>query len=184
MRLFAGVFPPLAVRRDVLATCADLPAMEGLRLGPAENLHFTVAFFGERPASAVDPLSRALELAAGEVGVFRARIGGLSGFPASDRARVIFLGLSDGTGPMSTLHDGLLLHLPDDLRPDESGGFRPHLTLSRPRRPLAHGQFEALQTQARPWSWDFTVDALTLVHSETAAGGARYSVLAACGLAG
>ena len=53
MRLFVAVFPPLPVRRDIAATLADLPALAGLRITRAENLHFTVAFLGQRASSAI-----------------------------------------------------------------------------------------------------------------------------------
>lgn len=184
MRLFAAVFPPLEVRRDLVATVADLPAMVDLRLVRPENLHFTLAFFGEKPSGTLAPLAAALEAAAGRVGPFPVRAGGLSGFPAGDRARVLFAGLSAGAGPLSTLHDAVLDALPEDLRPEREGRFHPHLTLSRPRRPLAHGQFEALQRQAQPWSWEFTVDAVALVESVTGQGPARYTVRRAVGLGG
>ena len=85
---------------------------------------------------------------------------------------------------LSTLHDRLIAALDPDLRPDDAERFRPHLTFSRPRKRLAAGQFEALQAQARPWSWQFEVDALHLVSSEMLAGGARYAVVASSGLGG
>lgn len=182
MRLFAGVFPPLPVRRDMAATLADLPALEGLRITRPENLHFTLAFFGEQPGSSVDRLGAAIAQAASRVAPFPARATAVSGFPASDRARVLYVDLDDGREELSTLHDILRECLDPDLRPADRDRFRPHLTFSRPKKTLARGQFETLQAEARPWSWQFVVDALELVRSETGPGGARYSILASAGL--
>jgi 2'-5' RNA ligase len=184
MRLFAAVFPPLPVRRDIAATLADLDALEGLRITRPENLHFTLAFFGEQPAAVAGRIQPALEEATAEVERFEVRAAGISGFPAGDRARVLYVGLEDGTDALSTLHDRLIGALDPDLRPGDVDRFRPHLTFSRPKKRLPRGQFEALQAAARPWSWQFEVDALHLVQSETHPRGARYSILATSGLAG
>ena len=184
MRLFAAVFPPLPVRRDIMATLAELPALEGLRLSRPENLHFTLGFFGDQPESSVFRLKAAIEAAAAPFAPFVARARSTSGFPAGDRARVLYVGLTDGSAELSTLHDSLIRELDPDLRPDDAARFRPHLTFTRPKKRLAQGQFEALQEQARPWSWQFDVDALHLVVSETRTEGARYSIQASSGLSG
>lgn len=184
MRLFAAVFPPLPVRRDIAATLADLPALEGLRITRPENLHFTLAFFGEQPATAAGRIHPALEEAVVGLDPFAVRAAGISGFPASDRARVLYVGLPDGTDALSALHDRLITALEPDLRPEDADRFRPHLTFSRPKKPLPHGQFEALQAESRPWSWHFEVDALHLVQSEMHARGSRYSIVGSFGLGG
>jgi 2'-5' RNA ligase len=184
MRLFAAVFPPLPVRRDIAATLADLEALEGLRITRPENLHFTLAFFGEQPAAAAKRIQPALEKAAAGLERFHVRAAGISGFPAGDRARVLFVGLQDGTDALSTLHDRLIAALDPDLRPGDADRFRPHLTFSRPKKRLPNGQFEALQAESRPWSWQFEVDALHLVQSEMHPRGARYSIVGTTGLAG
>jgi 2'-5' RNA ligase len=184
MRMFAAVFPPLPVRRDIAATLADLDAAEGLHIARPENLHLTLAFFGERAESSVRRIEAAMAEAATGTKSFAARAANISGFPASDRARVLFVGLQDGALELSTLHDRLIGALPPDLKPVDADRFRPHLTFARPRKPLPQGQFEALQAESRPWSWQFEVDALHLVRSEMHPGGARYSVVASSGLGG
>ena len=60
MRLFAAVFPPLPVRADIAATLADLTELEGLRITRPENLHVTLAFFGDQPEGAAGRIARAL----------------------------------------------------------------------------------------------------------------------------
>lgn len=184
MRLFAAVFPPLPVRRDIAATLADLTALEGLRITRPENLHFTLAFFGEQTASAAKRIQPALSGSAAGFDRFHVRAAGISGFPAGDRARVLYLGLQDGADRLSALHDRLIEALEPDLRPDDADRFRPHLTFCRPKRRLPHGQFEALQAESRPWSWQFEVDALHLVQSEMHPRGSRYSIVGTAGLAG
>jgi 2'-5' RNA ligase len=184
MRLFAAVFPPLPVRADIAATLADLPALEGLRITRPENLHVTLAFFGDQPEGAAGRIARALERASSSVPAFAARAAGVSGFPAGDRARVLFVGMEDGAAGLSMLHDRLMEELDADLRPRAGDRFQAHLTFSRPKKQLPRGQFEEIQAQARPWSWQFRVDAVHLVRSETLPAGARYSVLASSGLGG
>ena len=184
MRLFAAVFPPLPVRRDIAATLADLPALEGLRISRPENLHFTLAFFGEQSPSVAKRIGPALAKTADGLERFSVRVAGISGFPASDRARVLYVGLPDGADQLSTLHDRLIEALDPDLRPDDANRFRPHLTFSRPKKRLPEGQFEALQAESRPWSWQFEVDALHLVQSEMQPGGSRYSIVATASLGG
>jgi len=184
MRLFVAVFPPLPVRADIAATLADLPALEGLRVTRPENLHVTLAFFGDQPEGAAPRIARAMERAAAGLAAFPARAAGVSGFPPGDRARVLFVGLEDGVEGLAALHDRLMDELDPDLRPADADRFQAHLTFSRPKKALPRGQFEAIQAQARPWSWQFGVDAVHLVRSETLPAGARYSVLASSGLGG
>jgi 2'-5' RNA ligase len=184
MRLFAAVFPPLPVRRDIAATLAGLDALEGLRITRPENLHFTLAFFGEQSESTARRIQPAMGSASGGIHRFTVRAAGISGFPASDLARVLYVGLGDGAGELSALHDRFIEALDPDLRPQDSDRFRPHLTFSRPKKRLPQGQFEALQAESRPWSWQFEVDALHLVSSEARPGGASYSIVATSGLGG
>jgi 2'-5' RNA ligase len=184
MRLFAAVFPPLTVRRDIAATLGDLTALEGLRVTRPENLHFTLAFFGEQSAASARRIQPALEAAVAGLERFAVRAAGISGFPASDRARVLYVGLPDGTAELSTLHDRLIAALDPDLRPEDADRFHPHLTFSRPKKRLPHGQFEALQAESRPWSWHFEVDAVHLVRSEMHSRGSRYSIVGSFGLGG
>jgi len=184
MRLFVAVFPPLAVRRDVAATLADLPALADLRITRPENLHFTLAFFGDQSDAAARRIERAMRQSTVSQRKFMVRAAGVSGFPEGDRARVLFVDLPDGAGELSALHDNLIDALDPDLRPRDADQFRPHLTFARPKKRLPQGQFEALQAESRPWSWQFEVDALHLVRSDTLPGGARYSVVASSGFGG
>jgi len=183
MKLFAAVFPPLPVRRDLRATFTDLPALEGLRLVAAENIHITMLFFGAQMA-APPAVARELEKVASASAPFEVEIAGASGFPASDRARVLFASVGAGGPQLSRLHDGLVVAIGPSFTSSGTDRFHPHLTLCRPRRRLAAGQFEALQQQARPRSWRFMADALHLVRSHAGPGGSRYEVLGSFMLAG
>jgi len=161
-RLFFALWPDAATRACLSALLEALPK-EGGRDVRTENLHLTLAFLGECEESLLPCLDevgdalegRPFEMQFDEIGHF-------------NRARVLWLGVSQPPEPLLALQAGLASQLasrcglPRDERP-----FAPHLTLRRDAR------------HAVPWPRDIApivwkVDGVVLVESVSGPHGVHY----------
>ena len=129
-----------------LAGTIGLEAAGALTWVPAERMHVTLRFFGELERDRVDAIAAALTQAPFTDGVAPAAFGFAGIFPPKGRARVLWLGFSDGQDALRRLHAsvqgrvGQLAAADDEL-------FIPHLTIARvkhadrlPGRPGAFGR--------------------------------------------
>jgi 2'-5' RNA ligase len=131
-RLFVGLWLAAAMRREVTEWMRLAGRQSaGFRWTPPENLHFTLKFYGDVPAGAIDRLTRALSDAAHGQKVFRLRLGSPDSFPDRKRPRIVWLGVSQGETQLRTLAGAV------EARSVQAGfgaarqGFQPHLTLAR-----------------------------------------------------
>jgi 2'-5' RNA ligase len=166
MRLFAAVEIP-AAERDRLSTHVACCGVDraGLRLVDPALWHLTVAFFGDFDERLVEPLAERLTRAAGRTAPLEIALAGAGTFPArSDRARVLWVGLTGDTSGLASLAErcraaGRRVGLDIPGSP-----YRPHLTLGRAR----HGQVD-LRTEvtalARFHGDIWRASSLALVHS-------------------
>ena len=104
------------------------------RAVPAANWHLTLRFLGATPAEQLTAIVRHLR-AAELRPAFDIGFGGLGAFPGPRRARVLWIGLTDGVERMQ----GLARIAEDAARAAgfeaEEKSFKPHLTLSRIQPP-------------------------------------------------
>jgi 2'-5' RNA ligase len=134
-RLFvAGVLPDEA--RDLLArTGAALAARHGGRPVPAANLHLTMDFLGNVPASAWPAVAGAVaEAVAGPP--IAVAVGGLRARPRAARASLVAVELVDREGALADRAARLRSALDAVLgRPAQPGPLWPHVTVLRLRPP-------------------------------------------------
>ncbi|HEX5406836.1 MAG TPA: RNA 2',3'-cyclic phosphodiesterase [Pseudonocardiaceae bacterium] len=169
MRLFSALLPPpdvVAHLADWLAEhTADLPA--GPRWEPVERWHITLGFFGDGD----DPVNRTKWLRRRTEGrpAPTLRLVGAGTFPG-----VLWAGVSTGD-------DRLLAQL---ARAAGAGrrNYTPHLTLARWRsgQPETTALTNALAGYSGP---RFTPESVSLMRSETGAGGLTYTAVARLPLA-
>lgn len=98
-----------------------------------ENLHFTLRFLGEIPASQVARARIATREAAASVEPFAISLRGLGAFPSLQRPQIVWVGVEEGAETLETLASRLEDHLVRHHFPAEPRKFRPHLTLARVR---------------------------------------------------
>lgn len=153
-----------------------------------ENRHVTLQFLGDTSAGLVGAIEEAMRGAAHEVGSpLNLAINGMGAFPKARRPRTLWVGVTDTDGELARLERALrrrLLAL--DFELDERP-FRPHITTGYVRKRASseerHAITRALQhTEVEALS--FQVDEITLVQSELAPGGSRYTGLARVSLSG
>ncbi len=176
MRLFLAIDLPPQLRAEVERRTAGLrPRLPAARWVPARNLHLTLVFLGEQPASAVVRLREELAPAVRRLPVFRLRLSGAGAFPPGRPARVAWLGVDAGE-PVCELQGaveaaaGAALGLGPERRP-----FHPHLTVARCRRPWGR---EAVAAWQAGWpaalGEPFAVERTVLYRSHLGPAGADY----------
>lgn len=179
MRLFVAIEPPCALRGWVAEATRRLePLASGLRWVPPANAHLTLAFLGEQPAGRLEPLREAIRRAAARP-AFGLGFGGLGAFDSWRRARVVWLGVTDGAEELRALAAALKDGLERGGFPVEKREFSAHLTLARAREPRA---LKALEGAALASPAAIQVRELSLMRSHLDPKGARYEALWRCAL--
>lgn len=184
MRLFIAVNLPPAVRAAVYADAAPLrAAAHGIKWVEAPLLHVTLKFLGEQPEGVLEPLRTALTAVAGRHEAFLSETTDFGAFPNFRRPRVVWLGMT-GEAPLRALARELDVALTPLGIEVEQRTFQAHLTLGRVKQALSIADTATLARVASGAHSQraFSVRTVDLMRSELAAGGSRYSVVAAAPL--
>jgi 2'-5' RNA ligase len=181
-RAFVAVRPPEDVLEAVEETLAPArKVMVGPRWAGREQWHVTLQFLGA--VAALAPVVDGLCAAVSGLAPFRFQLGGSGAFPNARRARVVWIGASEGAGPMAAVAgavNGALAPLGYEA---ESRPFRSHLTVARLRNPGDVAPVVAAlgdESVGEPW----TVEEIVLYQSRLRPSGSEYSVLARLPLGG
>jgi 2'-5' RNA ligase len=186
VRMFVALDLPEMVREDIAAwgeTELDHPA---LRRVPAESLHVTLAFLGNRPLEDVERLEEALEEAADRPVLLE--LGGPVGRPPRGRPRLVALPVLHG--PVPGLQERLSeIFSFEGLYKPERRPFWPHVTVARiraegrgSRRPM-QVEVPSAPSPTERTGW-FNGVRISLYRSELQPSGARYVPLAQVQLPG
>lgn len=176
-RTFVALALPARVKTAIAELRRTLPHPPyGLRWGPIEQAHLTLAFLGDLgPADLATTRQHAVAVAAATT-PFVASLDGVGAFPHPGRARVAWVGWGEGAGAVVTLQAALIAALG---RPaGDRRTFAPHVTIARARATVdAHAWLAA----APPWSSPaWRVDGLDVMASELAPGGAIHTLVERC----
>jgi RNA 2',3'-cyclic 3'-phosphodiesterase len=177
--------PALVEARRLLDGLATRVPRGDCRWARGEGLHLTVHFFGELDEDRVEEALAAVA-PAGEAAPFDIALGGLGSFPPRGAPRVLWLGVTGGSEPLTALARGCRDRLGAAGFAVEERPFSAHCTLGRPRpgwsaAARAAWAASAADAVALP---PFRVDRLTLFRSRPHPGGAEHSVVAEIPLRG
>ncbi len=95
------------------------------------SIHLTLKFLGDVPLAGIDPITRAMAEAAGEVPPFKLETREVGVFPNLKRVQVVWLGLAGEVDKLARLYQLLEARLARLGFTPESRPFTPHLTLAR-----------------------------------------------------
>jgi 2'-5' RNA ligase len=173
VRTFVAVFPPQSVREALFRAARDLPASKAFRLIGPEKLHLTLKFLGNVAEDDLIRVEQALEQLRGRHEPFEVSTSGFGAFPSERRARILWVGVGEGSGPLRAVAQSV----DDRLEPAgfdiKRRPYVPHLTLGR-----ARGQGAKLDAASvYPPALRFSVSGVDLVESVPGKGGVTYSVL-------
>ena len=186
MRLFIAVGFPAGIRRSIAALGHEL-GRHGVpaRWLPYTDMHLTLKFLGEVPASRLDDVAAAMAEVAAVTGPLTLRFERVGAFPSPRRPRVIWIGLQSGPR-LRLLHDALDRRMTEFGIPREDRPFRPHVTLGRASREAGPGEFVDFERRASEMSLEAEVEVrkIDLMRSHLEPAGARYERLVSAGFGG
>ena len=184
MRLFLAIKPDrpaeaLLARRLLQAQEWLGPMASALRWTPAENIHVTLHFLGELPATEAATVRERLGTQLAE-SPFEITLGAIGSFPPTGPCRVLWLDLVDGNAALLRVHAELGRRLADAGVPLESRPLSPHLTIARvpdrERARVTHLRDRLREMpSAPPIRW--TAEAVVLYRSELSGPAPRYEPL-------
>jgi 2'-5' RNA ligase len=115
---------------------------------------------------------------------FAAALGAAGAFPSARRARVLWLGMSEGAAPMEALAGTLADALERRGFAKEERPFSAHLTIGRVREAHADWSERLRAVGPDPAEAAFRVDRIALIRSQLSRGGSVYTVMDEAVLAG
>ena len=132
------------------------------------NMHITLKFLGDQPDEAVAAICQAVRTGRPACRPSSSAARRPVPFPASQRPRTLWLGVTDGLAQFQALHAAIDGALAKQRFPKDRQQFRPHLTLGRVRSagPSLQQLAEALQTLHDFDGGLTTVDEVTVFSSE------------------
>lgn len=156
-----------------------------LRWVDPAGIHLTLAFLGELSNDQLEKAMAAAQYAATTGNPFAYRLSGLGTFGPARQPRVLWMGVSEPSGALHLVQRALALALEQQGLPTEQRPFSPHLTLARIKSPLPPEQLQLLQRLLSRYQFStssYRVTHLSVMKSELARTGARYTCLRECAL--
>ncbi|MEO0079245.1 MAG: RNA 2',3'-cyclic phosphodiesterase [candidate division WOR-3 bacterium] len=139
-----------------------------------EQMHLTLVFLGEVSPDFLESAKAQLAKVVLEFRPIQCQLAGLGAFPSLTRARVLWVGLAQGSEELKRLQAGVSRVLEEIGYKPEKRPFSPHLTLGRLREPAAAEFIKEIPFESSP----FTVDQLILFRSVLRPQGPEYTRLA------
>jgi RNA 2',3'-cyclic 3'-phosphodiesterase len=151
-----------------------------------EQIHLTLKFLGNVPASSVEDLITALQQACQGVGPFELRLATLGCFPNNRSPRIVWAGLAGDLGALMELQDRVSQRTAAFSAREDNHAFHPHLSLGRVKR--AHQEMagvigKAVAEAGNPAPAKWTVGGVNLIRSVLGSQGSTYNNLAVVSLA-
>jgi 2'-5' RNA ligase len=147
-----------------------------------ENLHLTLKFLGDIPATNVEKLSAAASIAASKVGPFEIVVGDCGSFPPKGQPRVLWIGIDDPSGKLSELYRALADECAKAGFAREPRSFHPHLTIARIRQPHGSRQLAAMHTEIGFNREIVRVSEMSVIRSELRSEGSKHTVISRHGV--
>jgi 2'-5' RNA ligase len=178
-RLFVCIELPERELRRVEAFVAGLRGLRSsVRWVAPSNMHLTLAFLGDAPASQVPAIASALDAATSRPR-FELCLRGTGAFPTLRRPRVFWVGFGGDIGELGALQTRVAEELERVGFPRDERPYSPHLTLGRVKddRDPALREVASRLEGDRLLGEPFEVADIVLMRSELGPHGARYTPL-------
>lgn len=175
LRLFLAAPVPEAHLRWVAQRVDELEQRwPEARWIPLSNQHITLKFLGSTPEDRLSDVVSLCEQVAARHTAAPLTLTELGVFPSRRRARVLWIGIDDAAGLLSSLAGALDRDLAEVGFAPEGRAYSPHLTLARFKKPTPVNEFPPLPQPPPP----FRLGSFDLWRSHLSPRGARYEVLA------
>jgi RNA 2',3'-cyclic 3'-phosphodiesterase len=185
MRIFLAVFPPPNVQRTAATVIEALRKPgDGVSWVKPENLHYTLRFIGDVGGDGLRRVVEGAQAAAAQHTAFDAAFGGVGGFPATRRARVLWIGMASGGPELEALAASLERELRRKGFEHEHQKFTAHLTIGRVREPREDWTDRLAKAATSLGDAPFRADRIAVVESALSPKGATYLVRTSAMLGG
>jgi 2'-5' RNA ligase len=175
LRLFVAVYPAAESTQAMLAALRRL-ALAPHREVPAEQVHMTLQFIGERSKRELDHVTESVERSCSGIASFSLAPSQLIMLPERGLPRLV-AAETDAPAALLEIQRRLAHRLAKEPRKNTADRFRPHLTLCR----FAHG--ERAQRVSAPLEIPaFPVSRVSLMRSILKSSGAEHAEVAAFSL--
>lgn len=142
------------------------------------NIHLTLKFLGETDENRVDLIKGAIDDACYNFSSFSVSYGGGGVFPSERKARVLWIGLTEGAESVCSLAENLEEKMVDIGYKKEKRSYHPHLTIGRLRNPPPASSIKNFLSEGTGFaSSDSTIDRVVLFESSLTRSGAIYRPL-------
>lgn len=180
VRLFVAAAISDGVREKVMDMVQILkPIRADVKWVEKENLHLTIKFLDEHPASRIPVIEEGLTEAVTGFRAFRAEFRGTGVFPNKKNPTVFWVGLEKGRDELKALARRVEEALEKRGFPREKREYTAHLTVARIRGPYNLTNFlTRMQDWSAAWFGYMQVDRIFLVKSTLFPTGPRYEPLA------
>lgn len=176
LRLFVAIYPPLEMSAE-LARSLQQHELPEHRLVPPEQVHMTLHFIGDVPTKQLDATIESVQRATAGISAFDLTVYRLITFPQRGPARLVAAEM-DRPPELLEIHRRLVTRMACSARHNPSHRFRPHLTLSRFKRPTKGIALDS-PLDAEP----FRVQQVVLMKSTLRSDGAQHHEVASSRLA-
>jgi 2'-5' RNA ligase len=183
LRLFVAIAIPERVRNEMIAVQRELKplALGDVRWTNAEQLHLTLIFLGNVPASSVEAVKEFLAEACAATAPFHLRAEGIGFFPNERQPRVVWVGFKDDKNELTVLQRRVERRLALFVEKPGAEKFLAHATLGRFQKYRRH-KTENLLPRARALAnhvfGDWRLEDTGLFRSELSPEGARHTEVA------
>lgn len=181
IRSFIAIPLSPEVQRSAKRLMRDLrQEKDGIKWVPEDNLHLTLKFLGEVIDRDVPAVCLAIRNVCQHIDPFVLEFAGAGGFPTSDRPRVIWAGIVNGSEPLVALVSALETELAKLGFKPEPRDYRPHLTLGRVKsssRAAGDEVIERVQRYADRKLGAMAADQVKLIASFLDREGPTYNVM-------
>ena len=177
-RIFVAIELPAPVRRKLIEHIDRLrSAMPEVRASWSreQNLHLTLKFLGDIPATNVERLSAAASIATTRVEPFEIVVEGCGAFPPRGQPRVLWVGIRDPSGQLALLHRTLEDECAIAGFPREQRPFHPHLTIARIRKPHDSRHLAAMHQELGFEPKTVRASELAVIRSELRSEGSQHT---------
>lgn len=140
-----------------------------------ENIHLTLKFFGNVEVDRIPAISAAATCATEQFSKFDIGVGNTGVFPRPSRPQVLWIGVNDPSGQLTTLQQQLETECAAAGFPKEDRAYHPHLTIARLRKPESARCLADTHLKMTFSPITVPVHELIVFRSELSSKGARYT---------
>lgn len=152
-------------------------SIHGARWLKPDNLHLTLKFLGNCDPAIVEAIDQTLRGVAERRHAFTFSLDGLGVFPSLRRARVLWVGVGEGTTLFEELAEDIE-HAVEELGfQPETRPFHAHVTLARLKNPALIAESTLQDRRLALPTQPLTAASITLFRSLLSPHGAQYSVV-------